>query len=209
MSQPRSVSRRHFIRAGAAAAASLTIVPRRVLGGQGYIAPSDTLTKAVIGVGGHGPGPPRLPGLGPAGRLRRRPRPPRLGPGDRRPRRLRIHGFPRGPGPARHRHRPHRDAAPLARPHLDRGGRGRQGRLVREAHDPDDRRGPRRRRGRPAHRARSSASTPGSASPTASTASGPTSGRSRRSSRTGSSAGRSRRRSARRPASTGSSIGAA
>src|SRR4030043_493197 len=54
MSHPRRISRRQFIRTGAAAAASLAIVPRHVLGGQGYLAPSDTLTKAVIGVGGMG-----------------------------------------------------------------------------------------------------------------------------------------------------------
>ena len=58
----RPISRRHFIRAGAAAAASLAIVPRRVLGGQGYLAPSDTLTKAVIGVGGMGRGHLDYPG---------------------------------------------------------------------------------------------------------------------------------------------------
>src|SRR4030043_622379 len=54
MSHPRRISRRQFIRTGAAAAASLAIVPRHVLGGPGYLAPSDTLTKAVIGVGGMG-----------------------------------------------------------------------------------------------------------------------------------------------------------
>jgi len=54
MSHPRRISRRQFIRTGAAAAASLAIVPRHALGGQGYLAPSDTLTKAVIGVGGMG-----------------------------------------------------------------------------------------------------------------------------------------------------------
>jgi myo-inositol 2-dehydrogenase/D-chiro-inositol 1-dehydrogenase len=56
MPTSRQISRRHFIRAGAAAAASVAIVPRHVLGGQGYLAPSDTLTKAVIGVGGMGRG---------------------------------------------------------------------------------------------------------------------------------------------------------
>ncbi|NTV81663.1 MAG: twin-arginine translocation signal domain-containing protein, partial [Candidatus Aminicenantes bacterium] len=56
MSHPRRISRRRFIRTGAAAAAALAIVPRRVLGGQGYIAPSDTPTRAVIGVGGMGRG---------------------------------------------------------------------------------------------------------------------------------------------------------
>lgn len=36
------------------AAGLFTIVPRKVLGGKGFIAPSDQLTKAVIGVGGIG-----------------------------------------------------------------------------------------------------------------------------------------------------------
>jgi myo-inositol 2-dehydrogenase / D-chiro-inositol 1-dehydrogenase len=62
MPQPRQISRRRFISTGAAAAASLTIIPRRVLGGQGYVAPSDTLTKAVIGVGGMGRGHLGYPG---------------------------------------------------------------------------------------------------------------------------------------------------
>lgn len=38
------------------ALAAFTIVPRHVLGGQGYLAPSDTLTKAIVGVGGMGRG---------------------------------------------------------------------------------------------------------------------------------------------------------
>lgn len=38
------------------AAAGLVIVPRHVLGGPGYVAPSDTLTRAIIGVGGMGRG---------------------------------------------------------------------------------------------------------------------------------------------------------
>ncbi len=54
MLHPRRITRREFIKTGAAAVASFAIVPRRVLGGPGYIAPSDTLTKAVIGVGGMG-----------------------------------------------------------------------------------------------------------------------------------------------------------
>jgi len=56
MPKTRKFSRRDLLRTGAAAAASLAIVPRRVLGGQGYIAPSDMLTKAVVGVGGMGRG---------------------------------------------------------------------------------------------------------------------------------------------------------
>jgi myo-inositol 2-dehydrogenase / D-chiro-inositol 1-dehydrogenase len=54
VSRSRSMTRRQFARSAAAAAASLTIVPRHVLGGTGYVAPSDTLTKAVVGVGGMG-----------------------------------------------------------------------------------------------------------------------------------------------------------
>jgi len=46
-------SRREFLKKAAIAAASFTIVPRFVLG-KGYIAPSDQLTKGIIGVGGMG-----------------------------------------------------------------------------------------------------------------------------------------------------------
>ncbi len=45
-------SRREFIKKTAIGLAAFTIVPRHVLGGQGFLAPSDKLTKAVIGVGG-------------------------------------------------------------------------------------------------------------------------------------------------------------
>jgi myo-inositol 2-dehydrogenase/D-chiro-inositol 1-dehydrogenase len=53
MSRPGPISRRQFARR-AASAAALTIVPRHVLGGPGQVAPSDRLTKAVVGVGGMG-----------------------------------------------------------------------------------------------------------------------------------------------------------
>ncbi len=65
MAKLRSLTRRQFLGrslTAAASAAALTIVPRRVLGGQGYTAPSDTLTKAVIGVGGMGLGHLGYPG---------------------------------------------------------------------------------------------------------------------------------------------------
>ena len=62
MSHSRGMTRRHFTRTAAAAAASLTIVPRHVLGGPGHLPPSDTLTKAVIGVGGMGRGHLAYPG---------------------------------------------------------------------------------------------------------------------------------------------------
>lgn len=52
----KSFRRREFIRRGALAGAALTIVPRHVLGGTGYLAPSDQLTKGIIGVGGMGLG---------------------------------------------------------------------------------------------------------------------------------------------------------
>jgi predicted dehydrogenase len=49
-------SRRDFIKKTAVGLAAFTIVPRYVLGGNGFIAPSDKLTKAVIGVGSMGCG---------------------------------------------------------------------------------------------------------------------------------------------------------
>ena len=49
-------SRRKFFKNAIAAGAGLTIIPRHVLGGTGYLAPSDLLTKAIIGVGGMGRG---------------------------------------------------------------------------------------------------------------------------------------------------------
>jgi len=47
-------SRREFLKKGLMAAASFYIIPRHVLGGPGYIAPSDKLTIAGIGAGGKG-----------------------------------------------------------------------------------------------------------------------------------------------------------
>jgi hypothetical protein len=44
------MNRREFL-TGAAAAATFTIVPRRVLGGPGYVAPSDKITLACVGFG--------------------------------------------------------------------------------------------------------------------------------------------------------------
>jgi hypothetical protein len=48
------VSRRKFIGQTAAAAIGFSIVPRRVLGGPGYVAPSDKINVAFIGVGAQG-----------------------------------------------------------------------------------------------------------------------------------------------------------
>jgi myo-inositol 2-dehydrogenase/D-chiro-inositol 1-dehydrogenase len=50
-----SISRRKFIKGAALAVAGFSIVPRHVLG-KGFLAPSDTLTKGIIGVGGMGRG---------------------------------------------------------------------------------------------------------------------------------------------------------
>jgi predicted dehydrogenase len=47
------ITRRQFL-GTAGAAAALTIVPRHVLGGPGYVPPSDKINLAVIGVGGQG-----------------------------------------------------------------------------------------------------------------------------------------------------------
>ncbi|WP_406823722.1 Gfo/Idh/MocA family protein [Pedobacter sp. KACC 23697] len=47
-------NRRDFIKTSAIAAAAFMIVPRHVLGGTGYLAPSDRLLVAGIGVGGKG-----------------------------------------------------------------------------------------------------------------------------------------------------------
>ncbi|HPW21226.1 MAG TPA: Gfo/Idh/MocA family oxidoreductase [Vicinamibacterales bacterium] len=48
---PSEMNRREFLSGAAAAAASFTIVPRRVLGGAGFVAPSDKITLACIGFG--------------------------------------------------------------------------------------------------------------------------------------------------------------
>ncbi len=48
--------RRKFLKSALVAGAGFTIIPRHVLGGNGYIPPSDQLTKAIIGVGGMGRG---------------------------------------------------------------------------------------------------------------------------------------------------------
>jgi predicted dehydrogenase len=48
---PSEMNRREFLSGAAAAAATFTIVPRRVLGGPGFVAPSDRITLACIGFG--------------------------------------------------------------------------------------------------------------------------------------------------------------
>jgi myo-inositol 2-dehydrogenase / D-chiro-inositol 1-dehydrogenase len=46
-----SISRRNLLKAATAAAATFNIVPRHVLGGNGYTPPSEVLTRAIIGSG--------------------------------------------------------------------------------------------------------------------------------------------------------------
>lgn len=48
------ISRRDFARRTASTAVALTIVPRHVLGGAGYVAPSEKITIACIGLGAQG-----------------------------------------------------------------------------------------------------------------------------------------------------------
>ena len=48
-----AINRKEFLKSLGGLAA-LTIVPRRVLGGPGHIAPNDQLTKGIIGMGGIG-----------------------------------------------------------------------------------------------------------------------------------------------------------
>ena len=52
--QQDKLSRRKFVQGTAGAAASAMILPRHVLGGPGYLAPSDKLNVAVAGCGGQG-----------------------------------------------------------------------------------------------------------------------------------------------------------
>ncbi len=50
----RKLTRRQFVNRAAGAVAAFTIVPRHVLGGGEYVAPSDKLNVAVVGCGGQG-----------------------------------------------------------------------------------------------------------------------------------------------------------
>jgi predicted dehydrogenase len=50
-SHPQGFTRRQMILAGGAATAAFTIVPRHVLGGAGFVAPSEKITLACVGFG--------------------------------------------------------------------------------------------------------------------------------------------------------------
>jgi predicted dehydrogenase len=56
MKSPKAITRREFMGRSAAAAAGLIIVPRHVLGGRGYQAPSDLLNIGCVGAWGRGAG---------------------------------------------------------------------------------------------------------------------------------------------------------
>ena len=49
-----STTRRTFLQNSTLGAAGISIVPRHVLGGPGYIAPSDQVNIALVGAGGRG-----------------------------------------------------------------------------------------------------------------------------------------------------------
>src|SRR5271157_6491329 len=52
--QAHGLSRRRFMLAGGAAAGAVAVVPRHVLGGPGFVAPSEKVTLAHIGCGTEG-----------------------------------------------------------------------------------------------------------------------------------------------------------
>ncbi len=56
MNKNNTVTRRSFLQTSIAAIATISIVPRHVLGGPGFTPPSEVLTRAVIGTGGMGMG---------------------------------------------------------------------------------------------------------------------------------------------------------
>lgn len=56
MTRSAGTSRRDFLKKSAASISGFMIVPRHVLGGAGFTAPSERPTRAVIGVGGMGKG---------------------------------------------------------------------------------------------------------------------------------------------------------
>lgn len=52
--KPPGISRRKFLLNSALVSSAISIVPRHVLGGKGFVAPSDKLNIACVGVGGKG-----------------------------------------------------------------------------------------------------------------------------------------------------------
>src|SRR4030095_12290299 len=54
MGQKKTINRREFLSSAATAGIAFTILPRHVIGGPGYVAPSDKLNLAYIGCGTQG-----------------------------------------------------------------------------------------------------------------------------------------------------------
>ncbi len=54
MTTSKKINRREFLGSAAAASVAFTVVPRQVLGGPGFVAPSDKLTLGYIGCGTQG-----------------------------------------------------------------------------------------------------------------------------------------------------------
>lgn len=54
MSEAKHINRRKFLRTALTATAAYTILPRHVLGGSGYVAPSEKINIGCIGVGAQG-----------------------------------------------------------------------------------------------------------------------------------------------------------
>jgi hypothetical protein len=54
MANPKKINRREFLGSAAAASLAFTVVPREVLGGHGFVAPSDKITLGYIGCGTQG-----------------------------------------------------------------------------------------------------------------------------------------------------------
>jgi hypothetical protein len=54
MAKSKNINRRQFLGTAATASLAFTVVPRQVLGGPGYIPPSDKVTLGYIGCGTQG-----------------------------------------------------------------------------------------------------------------------------------------------------------
>jgi len=54
MNKKQTLSRRRFVRVSLGASAALTIIPRHVLGGPGFVPPSEKVNIAIVGCGGQG-----------------------------------------------------------------------------------------------------------------------------------------------------------
>jgi hypothetical protein len=54
MKNPKKINRREFLGSAAAASLAFTVVPRHVMGGPGFVAPSDKITLGYIGCGTQG-----------------------------------------------------------------------------------------------------------------------------------------------------------